>query len=446
MARLYEKAAYDERGDGSNFWRTTVAGAPCPALDRQVRADVVVLGAGLTGLNAALELVETDGASVVVLDAAQPGYGASGRAGGFCCLGGAALDGATIERQHGRAEAERWFASELAAVTTVRDALDRYGIDADTHSDGETLLAHSAKALRSIEKKAARVHADYGVQPVLHNGSELAGIGLDAEGFHGAMTVPVGFALNPLKYTLGLLRAAKAAGVEVFGQSPATGLRRAEGGWRVDTPKGQVMAGKVIVAANGYLNEDLHSGLAARLLPVMSSIIVTEPLSPELRAAQGWTSSQMCYDSRNLLHYFRLMPDGRMLFGQRGAVRASERAFARTRARTLADFRAMFPAWSVVPVPHFWSGLVAFSKRLTPFVGEVPDAPGAYAALAFHGNGIAMGSFAGRSVAAACSGRATQTPLPDFTALPLKRFHLGPFRRMGLRIAVPLARLADRWS
>ena len=115
--------------------------------------------------------------------------------------------------------------------------------------------------------------------------------------------------------------------------------------------------------------------------------------------AQGWTSRQMCYDSRNLLHYFRLMPDNRFLFGTRGGLLSSPRAEAAAQARARRDFEAMFPAWSNVDTPFGWSGMVCLSRNRTPYVGPIPEMPGAFAALAYHGNGVAMGSYSGHMLA-----------------------------------------------
>ena len=118
------------------------------------------------------------------------------------------------------------------------------------------------------------------------------------------MTVPVGFALNPSKYHTGLLQAAIAQGVTAFGQTPAMAIEKNGNGWCVRTPKGEIRAKSVILATNGYSSEDVPDWLRARYLPVQSSIFVTRPITTEAQARQGWTSDQMCYDTRILLHYF----------------------------------------------------------------------------------------------------------------------------------------------
>lgn len=150
----------------------------------------------------------------------------------------------------------------------------------------------------------------------------------------------------------------------------------------------------------------------------------------------------MCYDSRNLLHYFRLMPDGRFLFGMRGAIRCTPASLGALNTTLRRDFDRMFPAWAGVEAPHFWSGLVCLSGRLTPFAGPVPGMENAFAAMAYHGNGVAMGSYAGQQIARMVLGE--QTELPAFVQAPLPRFPLGRWRRALLRPAYALYGWRDR--
>jgi len=171
---------------------------------------------------------------------------------------------------------------------------------------------------------------------------------------------------------------------------------------------------------------------------------VTRPITESEQARQGWTSGQMCYDSRVLLHYFRLMPDGRFLFGMRGGRRATPRAEAALSAKIRKDFHAIFPEWRDIAITHEWSGLVCLMRSLTPFAGAVPDMPGVFAAMGYHGNGVAMGSYLGARVADGVLGRPSQGPVPNFVARPPERFPLGYMRRALLAPAYAAASLFDR--
>ena len=429
MTRICDSFAYGQGPVENCFWNETVETAPFPALTGDVRADVAIIGGGYTGLSAALHLAEA-GRDVVLLDEQQPGWGASGRNGGFCCLGGSHIEYSALARRIGPDAAHDYFLAERDAISLVEGLLAKHQIDADTHSKGETVLAHRKRDLPALEKKAKDAAQLYGVEPELFSESDLSAQGM-VGAFHGALTIPIGFALNPRKYALGLAHAAEGAGAKIHGQTPVTRISGEAGAFRLETPQGLVSAREVIVATNGYGREDVPHWLAGRYMPAQSSVIVTRPLTPEEQAAQGWTTAQMAYDTRALLHYFRLMPDGRFLFGMRGGLRTTQGADQSVRRLIRRDFERMFPAWRHVETPYYWSGFVCFSPSLTPFAGPVPEQPGVFAGFAYHGNGVAMASYCGALLAEQVLDRQTlRRPIAVMT--PPGRFPGGRFRRLAL--------------
>lgn len=428
MRRVFSDHAYDSGRISECYWAQTV---PDKVLDRPAtvspqHADVVVIGGGFTGLSAALHLAQ-DGVDVAVVDAQFPGWGASGRNGGFCCLGGSMLSDGKLRRRYGETGRAAYRQSERSAVDLVAELIEKHAINADTHSSGETILAHNPSAFE-FETEAAQIEADYGVTPLIISKSDLGDHGLNGP-FHGAMNIPIGFALNPRKYTAGLLLAAEKAGARVFGHSPVTSMKRIGGVYSVATPTAEFTCDKVIVATNGYSSDDLPDWMAARYMPAQSSAIVTRPLSRGEIAAQGWHSDQMAYDTRNLLHYFRLMPDGRFLFGMRGGLRSTAKSDTNIRRIIRRDFDAMFPAWANVETPHYWTGMVCISPAMAPFCGAVPEMPGVYAGFAYHGNGVAMGTYTGALLADLVCGKSPRRLYPDAMAKPPKKFPLGRYRR-----------------
>jgi glycine/D-amino acid oxidase-like deaminating enzyme len=258
------------------------------------------------------------------------------------------------------------------------------------------------------------------------------------------LTTPVGFALNPRKYLFGLARAARSKGIAFHQQSAATRIERYDGGYRVLTEQGQISATTVLIATNGYSSEDTPDWLASRYIPSQSNVLVTRPLSDAEIADQGWSSAQMAYDTRNLLHYFRLMPDRRFLFGMRGGLNASPASERRSRERNRKDFERMFPAWRDVPSTNQWSGMVCLSRRLVPFVGPVPGYPGVFAGLAYHGNGVAMGSYAGMVLADLALSRSPDIVASAVLSAPMTRFPLGSARRLVMPFAYLYYGLLDR--
>ncbi|MGJ8618575.1 MAG: NAD(P)/FAD-dependent oxidoreductase, partial [Sulfitobacter sp.] len=153
---------------------------------------------------------------------------------------------------------------------------------------------------------------------------------------------------------------------------------------------------------------------------------------------------QASYDTRHLLHYFRLMPDNRMLFGVRGGLMANAGSESRAIRRARDDFDRMFPAWRDVETPHAWSGMVCIARNRMPFVGEVPDEPGMFTSLCYHGNGVAMASFSGALLADLVQGHPPSRLYPGVLKRPLARFELGKFRRAIMPFAYAGFALADR--
>ena len=439
MRRIYSDFAYGPGPRDNCWWDETITEPDWPVLKGTVNADVAIIGGGFTGLSAALHLAQS-GVSVAVLEAESPGWGASGRNGGFCCLGGSKLSSAAMRRKFGAQATETYEAGEVAAVNLVRELLDKYDIDADTHSRGETQLAHSPRAMQRLRAEAEDM-AKAGNKVDLLEPAQLAEHGLNGP-FHGALTTPVGLGLNPRKYLFGLSRAAQSAGAQLFQRSRATRIMQRDGKHEISTPAGTLRVTKVIIATNGYSSEDLPPWLAGRYLPTQSTAMVTRVLSEDELQKQGWFSDQMAYDSRNLLHYFRLMPDRRFLFGMRGGLMSSARSEKSIRRKLRQDFDRMFPAWTNVETTHCWSGMVCLSRNLAPFVGPIPDSSGMFAGLCYHGNGVAMGTYAGRLLSNLALGQALDLPYsPAMQSIP--RFPLGRFRRLLLPPAYAALGLMD---
>ncbi len=439
MKRVFGPYVYSDVPRANCWWSQTCDIAEAARLDADISCDVAVVGGGFTGLNAALKLSEA-GADVALFEAREIGWGASSRNGGFCCLGGSMVPDATLDKHFGKDARLEWRGAEVAAVRHVEALLD--GVDADVTSSGETWLAHRPKHMRNIVDDARQAEENYGCTPEIHSPDDLERRGLNA-GFHGGMTLPIGFGLNPRKYVKALQDRATASGARLFEQAQVNRIERSGSQWRLQIGPHHIRADNVLIATNGYSSDDLPPWLRARYMPVQSSVAVTRPLTDAELERQGWTSEQMCYDSRNLLHYFRLLPDRRMLFGMRGGLGSSARSDARAQARLARDFASMFPAWNDVPLTHSWSGMVSLSATMLPLVGEVPGQAGLFHALCYHGNGVAMGSYCGAMAATMMAEPEAQT-LPAALKGAPKTFPLGPIRRALMWPAYAAMTLADR--
>ncbi len=419
--------------DIGSYWEASVGEIfEDPSLMGSALFDVAVIGAGYAGLSAALRLAEA-GASVCVLDAKRVGWGASGRNGGFCCFGGSKLSEGDLIKRYGLAEARKFVLYQIEAMEKVAKRLDAWKLDVDRHSKGEMMLAHRPSELQAFEEEAAFLKKYFGYQPKLYSRAELAERGIAGPEFHGGLHVPFGFALNPMKYVQGLATKVREKGGRVFSRSPVEAIERDGNRWFLALPDGSVIARKVILAGNGYAREDVPNWLFGRTLPAMSSVMVTRPLTEDELAAQGWTSDLMAADTRTLLHYFRLLPDRRFLFGTRGGIFETEQALSAMQRRGRADFDRMFPEWRHVKTEYSWYGHVCLTRNLTPYVGPVPGMEGVFAAMAWHGSGIAMASLSGEKIADLALGKIKQADLPAAVSQPFDRFPFPKLRQAYLQ-------------
>lgn len=430
---LYPAAAYSPEPNPQNFWQASLGGLPdTAALHTDHQTEVAIIGGGITGLSAALALAET-GVATAILDAARPGWGASGRNGGLACIGGTKLSEADLLAQFGASQTRAFYRYQQDAIAEVATNLDRYNINADRTGHGEYFMAHRPKDFAHFRTEADAIRTLRGLAPTILSPEACRERGLHSPAFHGAMHIPVGFGLHPLKYTLGLFAQTEKRGIPYFSNTSVTSVERSGAGFILRTQSGSVFAQKVLIATNGYTQDTPATPITGWELPVLSNILVTRPLTSAELHDQGWNATEIAADTRILLHYFRLLPDNRMLFGMRGGTSLSPRAIAATQRRIRRDFEATFPAWADVETPHFWSGFVCLSHSRTAFVGPLDE--GRYAALAYHGSGVAMASLSGRRIAEIITGHRTPDSLPAPLRTPPKPFPLPMLRRRYLQAA-----------
>lgn len=413
-----------------SYWEATAApfGAVVSPLEGDAECDIAIIGAGYTGLSAALRLRE-HGADVRVLEAAAPGWGASGRNGGFCCIGSHKLSYGAMIRRYGLEESRTFYRTMKDAVGLVRELCAGHGIDAWIYEGGEVSLAHLPNRMKELADERDYLHDVFGEKLELWSADELRVRGLWGPQFHGGLWNATGFSLHPLNYVRGLARAAVAAGAVIHGQSLVKGWEQDGRQHRLVTERGRLVARQVLVATNSYTPEDASPLHAGRIMPALSNIIVTRPLSEDERREQGFTVRVMAYDTRNLLHYFRLLPDGRFLFGGRGGTDASAAGAAPMKAHMIEMLRAMFPVFGAAEITHFWRGFVCLSYDLVPYVGSLDGNKSVWTALAYHGNGVAMATWSGRAVADVMAGKAEVADLPAVMTRRLAPFPL-PFLRL----------------
>jgi glycine/D-amino acid oxidase-like deaminating enzyme len=417
-----------------SYWEATAAplALDVPPLNEDISCDVAIIGGGFTGLSAAIELAES-GVDVCVLEAGPIGWGASGRNGGFACIGSHKLSYTAMIKRYGLAATRSFYNNMRESVDLVASNAQRFHIDIHKSGEGEVTLAHSPHRFEGLALDKAFYAETFGEQNELLSKSALKEHGLHSPQFHGGLKGSIGFGIHPLNYVRGLAVAAAQAGARLYPHSRIKRWEQAEGKHHLYTDQSKVTADRVLIATNGYTPEKLSPYHAGCILPALSNIIVTRPLTDVELQSQGWTTSIMAYDSRNLLHYFRLLPDKRFLFGGRGGTDSSHAAAASYQVKIIKMFRSLFPAWAETEITHFWRGFVCLSYDRVPYVGPLDEQKTVWTSLAYHGNGVAMGTWSGRAVARMMQNKTAPDEVSPVITRRLAKFPLPAFRPLYLK-------------
>jgi len=416
----------------SYYADTANSPAQHPRLEEAVDADVCVIGGGIAGCSTALHLAER-GYRVVLLEAQRIGWGASGRSGGQALAGYASGQGklvAAVGRDHAR---KLWNLS-IEALDLLRDRVARHEIDCDLHW-GALHVAIKERQRHDLLSEQQEAEQDYGYTGLRFLERTDVEALLDTKRYCAGLFDPGSGHLHPLNYTLGLASAAVSAGVRIFEQSEVTAIARGDTA-TITTASGEVRAKFVALCCNAYIGP-LSKKLRARIMPVGTYIIATEPLGEE-RATHLMRQNIGVSDVNFVLDYFRRSADHRLLFGGRvsySGIDAFDTASA-TRKRMLN----VFPQLADVRIDYAWGGFVDITMSRAPDFGRL--APNIYYLQGFSGHGIALTGIAGKLVAEAIAGHAERFDL--FTRIQHRNFPGGPLLRMpSLVLAMLWYRMRD---
>jgi len=370
-------------------------------------SDVVIVGAGYTGLSAAITLARA-GRSVQVFDRQRPGEGASSRNGGITS-GNIRPSSAELIRRFGEARASAIEAeAKLAREDLYRFSADE-GIDCDFKLAGRFAGASTPGAYDGLAREAERLARTLGIEAyAVPRAEQRQYLGTDYY-FGGNVRMDIG-GLHPAKLHAGMLRVAVAAGAVVHGETGVLGIARDGDGFEVRTARGIVRARDVIVGTNGY-TDGADPWLRRRMVPVRSRIIATGPISPNLMGAL-MPRQMMLSETRHLHYYYRPSPDGtRVLFGGRDGTIAGDADWPTASLR-----RAMLdilPELADVEITHSWFGYVAMNRDMVP---RIFTRAGVRYAAGYCGSGVVWARWAGRKAALQVLGDAGGASALDFRA------------------------------
>lgn len=403
-----------------------------PRLNGLVEADVCVVGSGITGASAALELANR-GYNVVVLEGAKVGWGASGRSGGQMIFGYAA-EQAKLAKLVGRDDAHKLWDIADQAVSLTRQRIADHNIDCDL-APGHLHAAIKPRHMDELKGWYDELVDEYGYRSVQMWDKAQVESQMASDNYLGGLFDANSGHLHPLNYTLGLARAAAEAGATFYEQSPVVRIEQGDT-VTLHTDNGQVRAKFVVMCCNAYM-EGLAPKIESKVMPVGTYITATEPLGEE-RARELIRNNMAVADINFVLDYFRLSGDHRMLFG--GRVSYSKLDPINLAGSMAARMHDVFPQLKGVKQDYTWGGYVGITANRAPHFGRLAD--NIFFAQGFSGHGIALTGMAGTLMAEAVAGTAerfdlvAQIPHMDFPGGRL-------FRTPALVLAMAWYRMRD---
>ncbi len=400
-------------------------------LTGDLSVSVCIVGAGFTGLSAALHLAEA-GHQAIVIDRNEPGWGASGRNGGQVNPG-LKHDPDAIEHDFGNDLGGRMVALAGSAPAFVFDLIARLGIDCEASNRGTIRAAVTPGQLAEVRSAAEQWIRRGAPVEFLDRGRAAEMIGSNY--YPGALFDRRGGSLNPLAYARGLAEAALRAGAKIVSATPARAIHQRQGRWTVDTPSGAITCDHLIIATNGY-SDRLWPRLSRTIVPVYSAIAATEPLEPRLSEAI-LPSRPVLYEQSSFHAYYRIDAFDHFLLGAGGPLRDTRDPVDYIHLQRHAV--RLFPALAGVRWKFFWNGQVALTADRYPHVHE--PAPGVHIGLGYNGRGVAMASLMGRLLAERVRHRDDHFDLPITPIRPI-RFHR--FWRTGVQVRRVYGNIRDQ--
>ena len=395
MKNLYHSDIYKFNTPVKSYWEeTSNEKLNLEKLTKNINCEIVVVGGGYTGLLCAINLIENYNLDVILIEAGKIGWGASSRNGGFCSFPPIKTSFKKLQKIYGKEETKKFFRNAVEGSNYTKDIISNYNIDCDVTGESNFIVAHHPNKFKQIKEQAEVYKSEFGIETELYSKEEFNKFGHGGNEQFGALSYKPGFAINPLKFVNGITKYALSKKLKIFEHTLVDKINKNNGYYTLKSKEGSVKAKKVVVATNGFYQEGLVPQLNSRILPVISNIIVTRKLTDKEIDLHNFKTFSPIVNTKNLLYYYRKLPDNRILFGTRGDFIGSDQSNL-DRAKIMEKFfKNIFPDWASISIDYNWRGLIAMSQKLTPSIGKIENEE-IYYGFGYHGVGVSSAPWTG---------------------------------------------------
>ena len=444
MPQLYHNDIYKFETPIKSYWETTInSNNKYSKLEKDLQTNIVVVGGGYTGISCALTLAKKYNEDVVLLEAGHIGWGSSARNAGFCCIPPAKMSVSKMFKKFGKSETKKFFQNTIEGSNFTKNLINEYNIECDLTGDCNYEVAPHPSYFKSIKDEASIYNKEFGIETKVYSKEEFNEIGHSGEEQFGAFSYKPGFAINPLKFLIGLAEQAQKSGVKIYQKSKVNKIEKHSGKFKIVANDHIVTTNKIVMATNGFYQDDLFPKLNNMILPVISNIIITKPLTNEEVRSHNFVTNNPVLNIRNLLFYYRLLKDNRFLFGARGDLIGSEKSSINKSKKMEKQMKKVFPNWNNVEIEYHWRGLVAVTSKFTPSIGKI-DNDEIYYSFGYQANGVNTAPWSGNELAKLIVSNSKELKISKlYKGLP-KKFPFPKLRLLYLKLYLIFCSIIDR--
>ena len=442
---MYHRDIYQFNTPISSYWEDKSSeNLQIDRLKKNTNSEIVVIGGGYTGLLCAINLIENHNLDVILVEAGKIGWGASSRNAGFNCLPPSKMSFKKMQSIYGREETKKFFRNSVDGSNYTRDIIKEYNIDCDVTGYSNFVVAHHKNKFDQIKEQAEVYKSEFGIETEIYSKEEFNEIGHGGSEQFGAFSYKPGFAINPLKLVNGIAKYALSKKLKIFEHTKVDQIDKENGSYILKTEEGSIRSKKIVVATNGFYQEGLISQMDGRVMPVISNVIVTRKLSESELDTHNFKTFSPIANTKNLLYYYRKLPDNRILFGTRGDISGSDQSNLDMSKKMERFLKDIFPNWSNVTIDYNWRGLIALSQKLTPSIGKINNEE-IYYGFGYSGVGVSAAPWTGKHLSKLVfSSNSKDLDISKvYKGLP-KKFIFPQLRSLYLRLAVWFYAIKDK--